>query len=80
MTMRMRRIFYTTLRSESDNFLINNGLEHAAGFCSQLSHRLKLRVVLAPFVYDQSIERVRLSQLIDEAVALKGSSSEPDES
>jgi ribosome-binding factor A len=77
------KVFYTTLRSESDNFLINNGLEHAAGFLrSQLSHRLKLRVVpQLHFVYDQSIERgVRLSQLIDEAVAREGSSSEPDES
>ena len=77
------KVFYTTLRSESDNFLINNGLEHAAGFLrSQLSHRLKLRVVpQLHFVYDESIERgVRLSQLIDEAVAREGSSSEPDES
>jgi ribosome-binding factor A len=33
------------------------------------------------FVYDKSIERgVRLSQLIDEAVAREGSSNEPDES
>ncbi|SFH31135.1 ribosome-binding factor A [Nitrosospira sp. Nsp14] len=77
------KVFYTTLRSESDNFLISNGLEHAAGFLrSQLSHRLKLRVVpQLHFVYDQSIERgVRLSQLIDEAVSREGSSSEPDES
>ena len=77
------KVFYTTLRSESDNFLISNGLEHAAGFLrSQLSHRLKLRVVpQLHFVYDQSIERgVRLSQLIDEAVAREGSSSETDES
>ena len=76
------KVFYTTLRSESDNFLISNGLEHAAGFLrSQLSHRLKLRVVpQLHFVYDESIERgVRLSQLIDEAVAREGSSSEPDE-
>jgi ribosome-binding factor A len=77
------KVFYTSLRSESDNFLISNGLEHAAGFLrSQLSHRLKLRVVpQLHFVYDSSIERgVRLSQLIDEAVAREGSSHEPDES
>jgi ribosome-binding factor A len=75
------KVFYTSLRSESDNFLINNGLEHAAGFLrSQLSHRLKLRVVpQLHFVYDNSIERgVRLSQLIDEAVARERSSNEPD--
>jgi ribosome-binding factor A len=77
------KVFYTSLRSESDNFLISNGLEHAAGFLrSQLSHRLKLRVVpQLHFVYDNSIERgVRLSQLIDEAVAREGSPNEPDES
>ena len=77
------KVFYTSLRSESDNFLISNGLEHAAGFLrSQLSHRLKLRVVpQLHFVYDNSIERgVRLSQRIDEAVAREGSSNEPDES
>jgi ribosome-binding factor A len=75
------KVFYTTLRNESDNFLISNGLEHAAGFLrSQLSHRLKLRVVpQLHFVYDNSIERgVRLSQLIDEAVARERSSNEPD--
>jgi ribosome-binding factor A len=77
------KVFYTSLRGENDNFLISNGLEHAAGFLrSQLSHRLKLRVVpQLHFVYDNSIERgVRLSQLIDEAVAREGSPNEPDES
>ena len=69
------KIFYTTLRSENDNFLTGKGLEHAAGFLrSHLSHRLKLRVVpQLHFIYDESIERgMRLSQLIDEAVALEG--------
>ena len=77
------KVFYTTLRSESDNFLISNGLEHAAGFLrAQLSHRLKLRVIpQLHFIYDQSVERgVRLSQLIDEAVAREGAEKiEPDE-
>lgn len=68
------KVFYTTLGSEGDNFLTGKGLEHAAGFLrSELSHRLKLRVVpQLHFIYDQSVERgMRLSQLIDEAVALE---------
>jgi ribosome-binding factor A len=70
------KVFYTTLRSESDNFLTSKGLENAAGFLrSHLSHRLKLRVIpQLHFIYDESIERgMRLSQLIDEAVAQEGS-------
>lgn len=69
------KVFYTTLRSESDNFLTGKGLEHAAGFLrSHLSHRLKIRIIpQLHFIYDESIERgMRLSQLIDEAVALEG--------
>jgi ribosome-binding factor A len=66
------KVFYTTLRSQSDNFLVAKGLENAAGFLrSHLSHRIKLRVIpQLHFIYDESIERgMRLSQLIDEAVA-----------
>jgi ribosome-binding factor A len=47
-------------------------LEHAAGFLrSALAKRIKLRTVpQLHFHYDVSVERgVRLSQLIDEAVA-----------
>jgi len=65
------KIFYTTLGSEEDNFLTGKGLEHAARFLrSQLSHRLRLRVVpQLHFIYDESVERgIRLSQLIDKAV------------
>ena len=53
------KVFYTTLRSENDNFLTCKGLEHADGFLRRhLSHRLKLRVVpLLHFIYDGSIER-----------------------
>ena len=72
------KVFYTTLGSEADNFLTGKGLEHAAGFLrSELSHRLKLRVVpQLHFIYDQSVERgMRLSQLIDEAVALESNSN-----
>ncbi len=75
------KVFYTTLRSESDNFLTGKGLEHAAGFLrSHLAHRLKLRVVpQLHFIYDESVERgMRLSQLIDEAVAQEGSAKEAD--
>ncbi|TFH12011.1 MAG: 30S ribosome-binding factor RbfA [Nitrosomonadales bacterium] len=65
------KIFYTSLGSAEDNFLTDNGLQHAATFLrSQLSHRLRLRVVpLLHFIYDKSVERgIRLSQLIDKAV------------
>jgi ribosome-binding factor A len=77
------KVFYTTLGSESDRFLTDKGLEHAAGFLrSHLLHRLKLRVVpQLHFIYDESIERgARLSQLIDEAVALEGPAKETDDS
>jgi ribosome-binding factor A len=73
------KVFYTTLHSEADNFLIARGLEHAAGFLrSHLSHRLKLRVIpQLHFVYDESVERgVRLSQLIDRAIAQEGLAEE----
>jgi len=69
------KVFYTSLGSAGDNFLTDKGLEHSAGFLrSQLSHRLKLRVVpQLHFIYDESVERgMRLSQLIDEAVAQEG--------
>lgn len=75
------KVFYTTLHSESDNFLVQNGLENAAGFLrGQLLYRLKLRVIpQLHFIYDESIERgVRLSQLIDEAVASDRSEKEAD--
>lgn len=65
------KIFYTSLGSEEDNFLTDKGLEHAASFLrSQLSHRLRLRLVpQLQFIYDESVERgIRLSQLIDKAV------------
>jgi len=77
------KVFYTTLGSESDNFLTDKGLEHAAGFLrSHLLHRLKLRVVpQLHFIYDVSVERgMRLSQLIDEAVALESPAKEHDDS
>ncbi len=66
------KIFYTTLGSKEDNFLVKKGLERAKGFLrSSLSHRMKLRTVpQLQFVYDESVERgVRLSNLIDKAIA-----------
>ncbi len=66
------KVFYTTLASKEENFLVENGLEHAKGFLrSNLSHRMKLRITpQLHFIYDESVERgVRLSKLIDEAVA-----------
>ena len=50
----------------------HQALQHAAGFLrTQLSIRSRLRIIPElHFVYDDSVERgVRLSQLIDEAVA-----------
>ena len=77
------KVFYTTLHDEADNFLIQNGLDNAAGFLrSQLLHRLKLRVIpQLHFIYDESVERgMRLSRLIDEAVAQDSAAREPKES
>lgn len=65
------RIYYTTLGSAEDNFLTEKGLQHAAIFLrSQLSHRLKLRVVpILYFIYDKSVEKGNyISQLIEKAV------------
>jgi ribosome-binding factor A len=70
------KIFYTTLGSKEDNFLVEKGLLHATGFLrTTLAHRMRLRSVpQLHFIYDESVERgVRLSQLIDEAVAQEGS-------
>lgn len=58
-------------------------LQHAAGFLrSQLSRTLKIRSVpQLQFLYDASLERgVRLSHLIDEAVASSGQLSSGDDS
>lgn len=65
------KVFYTSLSGDAAPETAR-GLKHAAPFLrSQLSQRLKLRVVPElRFVYDSSVEGgMRLSQLIDEAVA-----------
>ncbi len=75
------RVYYTTLASEEERFLIERGLEHASGFLrTHLSHRMKLRVVPhLHFIYDESVERgVRLSRLIDEAVAQENTANQSD--
>ena len=66
------KVYFTTLGSAEQAPQAQIGLQHAAGFLrSQLAHRMKLRVMpQLHFIYDSSVERgVRLSQLIDEAVA-----------
>ena len=64
---------YVTALGESDAAEQAVGaLQHAAGFLrSQLARTLKVRVLpQLQFVYDASVERgIRLSQLIDQAVA-----------
>jgi len=70
------KVFFTVLgsREQADEAL--EGLTHACGFLrSSLAHRLTTRTVPGlAFAYDESVERgVRLSKLIDEAVAPKPS-------
>ena len=66
------KVFFTALGGESRVADAEKGLRHASGFLrSQLAHRMKLRTVPdLQFKYDESVERgMRLSQLIDDAVA-----------
>lgn len=66
------KVYFTTMKSAEQAPKAQAGLEHAAGFLrSQLAHRMKLRIMpQLHFIYDTSVEHgVRLSQLIDEAVA-----------
>lgn len=66
------KVFYTTLCNKEENVLVEKGLEHAKGFLrTHLAHRMKLRITpQLHFVFDASVERgVRLSKLIDEAIA-----------
>jgi ribosome-binding factor A len=71
------KVFFTRLGNLSDavdTTAVTHALEHAAGFLrSELAHRMRLRIVpQLHFEYDESVERgVRLSKLIDEAVANK---------
>jgi ribosome-binding factor A len=66
------KIFVTSLGPVSDHDALLAGLRRASGFLrSQLSHRMKLRIVPAlSFEYDSSVERgMQLSRLIDQAIA-----------
>ena len=66
------KVFFTLLGDDTKIAEATAGLKSAAGFLrTQLGHRMKLRVVpQLDFKYDTSVERgLRLSQLIDEAVA-----------
>jgi ribosome-binding factor A len=66
------KVFFTLLGDAVKVDETTEGLTRAAGFLrSELAHRLLLRTVpQLTFEYDASVERgVRLSQLIDEAVA-----------
>lgn len=75
------KVFFTLLDGEDLAGQALAGLQHAAGFLrSQLAHRMKLRIMpQLHFVYDVSVERgVRLSSLIDEAVALEQKNQERD--
>jgi ribosome-binding factor A len=66
------KVFFTVLGDEARIAGATEGLLHAAGFLrSELARRMKLRVVpQLRFKYDESVERgMRLSQLIDDAVA-----------
>jgi ribosome-binding factor A len=66
------KVYFTLLGDAARVEETTTALTHAAGFLrSQLSHRMKLRVVpQLTFKYDASVERgARLSQLIDAAVA-----------
>ncbi|MBL0143951.1 MAG: 30S ribosome-binding factor RbfA [Betaproteobacteria bacterium] len=66
------KVFFTTLGSPEEAQACGDGLTRAAGFLrAGLAHRLSTRTVPdLHFAYDRSIENgVRLSRLIDEAVA-----------
>jgi len=66
------KVFFTLLGSEERVQEATAALRHAGGFLrSKLARRMKLRTIpQLQFEYDASVERgVRLSQLIDQAVA-----------
>jgi ribosome-binding factor A len=66
------KVFFTVLGAQSDARDAGEGLQSAAGFLrKELAHRLSTRTVPElHFAFDESVERgVRLSRLIDEAVA-----------
>ncbi len=69
------KVFFTVLGEPVQQEVASKALEHASGFLrSTLAKRIKLRTVpQLHFHYDVSVERgMRLSRLIDEAVAGDG--------
>jgi ribosome-binding factor A len=74
------KVWFTTLGTPEDAGACGEGLSRAAGFLrAGLAHRLSTRTVPElHFSYDESIERgVRLSRLIDEAVAAPADEATP---
>ena len=74
------KVFFTVLGEPAQQEAAERALGHAAGFVrSILSKRIKLRTVpQLHFHYDVSIERgMRLSRLIDEAVAGPAGKKQP---
>lgn len=68
------KVFFTALGEPVQQEAAERALNHAAGFLrSSLAKVMKLRIVpQLRFTYDVSVERgVRLSNLIDEAIASK---------
>jgi ribosome-binding factor A len=66
------RVFFTTIGGSADALACEQLFEHASGFLrSRLAHGLSTRTVPhLHFRFDASVERgMRLSQMIDEAVA-----------
>ena len=75
------KVYFTLLGTDDDVEACLAGLRHSAGFLrSALSHRLSTHSVPAlAFVHDVSVERgMRLSQLIDEAVATESHEAAPE--
>ena len=75
------KVFFTSLGTDAQVESCQHGLQSAAGFLrSLLAHRLTIRTVpQLHFEIDVSIERgVRLSKLIDDAVADDAKHSDSD--
>jgi ribosome-binding factor A len=73
------KVFFTTLGGPDAANTATGGLEHASGFLrSNLAKGLQLRIVPElHFIYDESVERgVRLSRLIDDAIASQADDTE----
>jgi ribosome-binding factor A len=76
------KVFFTTLGGSAAVAKAADGLHHASGFLRfQLAKGLKLRLVPElHFVYDESVERgIRLSNLIDDAIASQPEDNTDDE-